>query len=147
MVLYRQLGDRPFPFELWSFLRETIVDRPMMVRFGRFGQASFCVVVMEGLFRRLEWTGICLFGAPEHDWEVARVCRFKVTKPVNFKYWFVWRSYDSLDSWISSKCFGYRAANWPMADRLRRDIVSVFQRACRLPVLDANAVFVDVGRI
>ena len=147
MVLYRDLGDRPFPFELWDFLRETIAHGPLMVRFGRFGRASFCVVVRRELFRRLEWSGITLYGAPEHDWEVARVCRFKITKPVNFKYWFVWPNYDSLNSWIGSNSFGYRAVNWPMADKLRRDIVSVFQRACRLPALDVNAVFVNVGRV
>lgn len=147
MVLYRDLGDRPFPWELWSFLRETIASGPIMVRFGRFGKASFCVVVMQRLFRRLEWSGMCLYGAPEHDWEIARVCKFKITKSVNFKYWFVWPNYDSLSAWISSHCFGYRAVNWPVADKLRRDIVNVFQRACRLPVLDQRALFVDFGKV
>ena len=147
MVLYRDLGDRPFPWELWSFLRETIGPGPLMVRFGRFGRASFCVLVRQGLFRRLDWSGITLWGGPLHDWEVVRVCRFTITKHVNFKYWFIWPKYESLSSWIAANCFGYRAVNWPMADKLRRDIVGVFQRACRLPALDANAVFVDVGRV
>ena len=129
MVLYRDLGDRPFPFELWTFLTETIGNGPLMVRFGRFGRASFCVLVREGLFRRLEWSGIALYGAPEHDFEVVRVCRFRITRRVNFRYWFIWPSYESLSSWISANSFGYRPVNWPETDRLRRAIVSVFQRA------------------
>lgn len=145
MVLYRDLGDRPFPAELWAFLADTFGEGPMMVRFGRFGRASFCVVVKAGLFQRLYWSVGALYSPVEHDYLIVRVCRFRITVPVNFRYWFIWQSYRALDLWISQNSFGFRAVDWPQADRLRGRIVSVFQRACRLHVLDANGSVADVG--
>lgn len=144
MVLYRDLGDRPFPWGLWRFLEELHDGGPLMVRFGRFGRASFCVVVREGLFRRLPWAFMALYDLVDNDALIVRLGRFKITVPVNFKYWFVWRDYEALRLWIDEKSLGYRAGDWPQADRLRRRIVSVFRQACRLHVLDVSG---NIGKL
>lgn len=146
MVLYRNLGDRPFPEELWTFLCDTFVP-PMMVRFGRFGSASFCIVIERGLFSRLPFSVGSLWsptlGAPL----AVRICRFRVTVPVNFRYWFIWPSYFALERWISVNRLGYRAVRWPVQDRLRSKVVQILQRACRLFPLTMDLYVADVGEV
>lgn len=146
MVLYRNLGDRPFPEELWNFLCDTFVQ-PMMVRFGRFGSASFCIVIERGLFTRLPFSVGSLWsptlGAPL----AVRICRFRVTVPVNFRYWFIWPSYFALERWISVNRLGYRAVRWPVQDRLRSRVVQILQRACRLVPLTMDLYIADVGEV
>lgn len=147
MVLYRDLGDRPFPWELWRFLEEVYGDGPLMVRFGRFGRASFCVVVRKDLFRSLDWSSLALYAPVSEDALLVRLGRFKITVGVNFKYWFVWKDFMGLESWIERNSYGYRAVNWPEADRLRRRIVTVFQKACRLHVLDVSGNIGNLGSV
>lgn len=145
LVLYRDLGERPFPDELWSFLRDVFGEGPLMVRFGRFGRASFCVLVKQHLFERLPYAVMSLWAPVPADYMAVRICRFRITVPVNFRYWFIWRSFVSMDRWISENSLGYRAVVWPEFDRLRERIVCVFQRSCRLHVLDEHGLVVDVG--
>ena len=145
MVLYRDLGDRPFPDELWAFLADLFGEGPLMVRFGRFGSASFCIVVRRDLFRQLPTAVISLWAPVVSDFLAVRICKFKINVHVRFNYWFIWRNYDSMDAWISANRLGYRAVNWPVQDRLRTRIVKVFQRACRLYVLEQNCYVGYVG--
>lgn len=144
MVLYRDLGDRPFPEELWNFLCDTFCE-PMMVRFGRFGSASFCIVIANGLFARLPFSVGDLWSPPLEAALAVRVCRFRITVPVNFRYWFIWRNYVALERWIGVNRLGYRAVNWPSLDRLRERVVQVFQRCCRVPVLDMSGYVTSLG--
>lgn len=118
-----------------------------MVRFGRFGSASFCIVIENGLFARLPFSVGGLWSAPlEAAWAV-RICRFRVTVPVNFRYWFIWRSYVALERWISVNRLGYRAVRWSEQDRLRSRVVHIFQRCCRLVPLSMELYVADVGEV
>ena len=146
MVLYRDLGDRPFPEELWNFLCDTFVE-PMMVRFGRFGSASFCIVIRNGLFARLPFSVGNLWGGALEAALAVRVCRFRITVPVNFRYWFIWRNYVALERWIGGNRLGYRAVRWSEQDRLRSRVVQVFQRCCRLVPLSMELYIAYVGEV
>ena len=147
MVLYLNLGDRPFPYEIWHFLEDIVEPGPVMVRFGRFGRASFCVVVKRGLFERLNYASLSLWSAGVPSEEVVRVCKFRITVPVNFRYWFIWRRYDDLASWVRVNGRGYRAVRWSEQDRLRSRVVQIFQRCCRLVPLSVELYIAYVGEV
>ena len=132
MVLYRELGDRPFPESLWNFLIDLLGPGPLMVRYGRFGRASFCVVVCPGLRNRISYVVPALYDPVMGPSYEVRVCTFRISVSVNFRYWFIWRTIESLEEWIRVNRRGYRASWWSEQDRLRSRVVEVFQRACRL---------------